>query len=218
MQICYIGISYRDVRLYTGTHTEMDTRKQLQADTSRLTALLNRMQQGDRDAAEEAVGMVYGELHKIAANRMAHERPGQILQATALINEAYMRLMGAGPLPISNRRHFLALASEQMRRILVDHARSERAGKRGGDAVRVALDEKQAVGSEQSIDVLSLDEALKHFEQLDPRAAQVVALRYFGGHTEQEVAEILEVSLITVRRDWEFARSWLFTRLSCSSR
>ncbi len=183
-------------------------------DSSRLTSLLNRMQQGDRNAAEQAVGMVYGELHRIAANRMAHERPGQVLQATALINEAYMRLMGAGPLPISNRKHFLALASEQMRRILVDHARSEHAGKRGGDAVRVTLDDKQVGGSEQSIDVLSLDEALKQFEQIDPRAAQVVSLRYFGGHTEQEVAEILEVSLITVRRDWEFARSWLYGRLS----
>ena len=106
---------------------ELATKERSGNDHGRLTVLLNRMQQGDRNAAEQAVGMVYGELRMIAANRMAHERPGQVLQTTALINEAYLRMMGAGALPISNRNHFLALASEQMRRILVDHARSEKA-------------------------------------------------------------------------------------------
>lgn len=205
------------IRLYTGTQMEMETREPPIADPSRLTALLNLMQQGDRDAAEQAVGLVYGELHRIAVNRLAHEHPEHSLQATALINEAYLRLMGAGPLPISNRGHFLALASEQMRRILVDHARFERAGKRGGDAVRVCLDDVQLGSAEQSVDVLSLDEALNNLQQFDPRAAQVVVLRYFGGHKEEEVAEILEVSLSTVRRDWEFARSWLYSRMRGSA-
>lgn len=178
-----------------------------------LTLLLNRMQQGDGHAADDAIRMVYGELHNIAARRLAHEHPGQDLQATALIHEAYLRLMGAGALPISDRKHFLALASEQMRRILIDHARSEHAGKRGGDTVRVTLDDAQVSATERSVDVLALDAALKELEQLDPRAAQVVALRYFGGYTEREVAEVLDFSLITVRRDWEFARTWLFSQM-----
>ena len=206
------------IRLYTGTHMELKTTEQPEVNPSRLTVLLNLMQRGDSDAAERAVRLVYGELHRIAANRLAHERPGHSLQATALINEAYLRLMGADPLPISSRRHFLALASEQMRRILVDHARSEHAGKRGGDAVRVCLDDVQIGAAEQSVDVLSLNEALNDLQQLDPRAAQVVVFRYFGGHTEAEVAELLDVSLITVRRDWEFARSWLYNRLSGTSK
>jgi len=160
---------------------ELKTTEQPEVNPSRLTVLLNLMQRGDSDAAERAVRLVYGELHRIAANRLAHERPGHSLQATALINEAYLRLMGADPLPISSRRHFLALASEQMRRILVDHARSEHAGKRGGDAVRVCLDDVQIGAAEQSVDVLSLNEALNDLQQLDPRAAQVVVFRYFGG-------------------------------------
>jgi RNA polymerase sigma-70 factor, ECF subfamily len=197
---------------------EMAAKQRPGNDPARLTILLNLMQQGDRNAGEQAVDLVYGELRKIAANRMAHERPGQVLQTTALVNEAYLRLMGAGALPISNRNHFMALASEQMRRILVDHARSEKAGKRGGNAVRIALEDAHLATAEKSLDVLALDEALKDLEQLDPRAAQGVSLRYFGGHTEQEIADILHVSLITIRRDWEFARSWLFKRMTGSSK
>lgn len=178
-----------------------------------LTVLLNRMQQGDSHAADDAIRMVYGELHNIARGRLARERSGQDLQATALIHEAYLRLVGAGSLPISDRKHFLALASEQMRRILIDHARSEHAGKRGGESVHVTLDDAQVSATERSVDVLVLDAALKELEQLDPRAAQVVALRYFGGYTEREVAEVLDLSLITIRRDWEFARSWLFRQM-----
>jgi RNA polymerase sigma factor (TIGR02999 family) len=196
---------------------ELATKERSGNDHGRLTVLLNRMQQGDRNAAEQAVGMVYGELRMIAANRMAHERPGQVLQTTALINEAYLRMMGAGALPISNRNHFLALASEQMRRILVDHARSEKAEKRGGDSLRVGIDDVPIAAVEKSIDVLALDEALNDLQQFDSRAAQVVSLRYFGGHTEQEIASILDISLITVRRDWEFARSWLYKRMTGSS-
>jgi RNA polymerase sigma factor (TIGR02999 family) len=203
--------------MYTDTHKEMETREQPEVDPSQLTALLNLMQQGDGDAAERAVRLVYGELHRIAANRLAHERPGHVLQTTALINEAYLRLIGAGPIQISNRRHFLALASVQMRRILVEHARAVHAEKRGGDAVLVNLDDVQVGAPERSVDALALDEALNDLQKLDPRASQVVVFRYFGGHTEQEVAEILDVSLITVRRDWEFARSWLYSRLRGSS-
>jgi RNA polymerase sigma factor (TIGR02999 family) len=184
-----------------------------QEQPSGLTRLLNRMQQGDRRAAEEAAALVYGELHRIAAGQMRRERPGHTLQTTALVNEAYVRLVGSGSLEIQNRGHFFAVASQQMRRILVDHARASHAQRRGGGAAQVDLDKVQLGGGEQKIDVLMLDEALQELERIDPRAAQVIELRYFGGYTDKEVVEALGVSLATVRRDWEFARSWLFDRM-----
>jgi RNA polymerase sigma-70 factor (ECF subfamily) len=180
---------------------------------SGLTLLLNRMQKGDREAAEHAAQLVYGELHRIAAGQMRREKPGHTLQATALINEAYMRLAGGGSLEIQNRGHFFALASQQMRRILVDHARSSHAQRRGGGAAKVDLEVVQVAAEDRSVDVLALDDALKELERLEPRAARVVELRYFGGYTDKEVVEALGVSLATVRRDWEFARSWLFDRI-----
>jgi RNA polymerase sigma factor (TIGR02999 family) len=192
----------------------MATTELPQAESSQFSVLLKRMGQGDRDAAGEAFTFLYDELHRIAGERMRREWPGHVLQTTALINEAYLRLVGAGPLEIHSRRHFIALASEQMRRVLVDYARGIKALKRGGAAIRVGLDEVQVGGQERSVDVLALDEALDHLHVLDPRAADVVMYRYFGGYTEEEVAEALAVSLITVRRDWEFARSWLYDRMS----
>jgi len=186
----------------------------LQTESTQFSVLLKRMEQGDRQAAGEAVTFLYDELHRIAGERMRREWPGHVLQTTALINEAYLRLVGAGPLEIRSRRHFIALASEQMRRVLVDYARTTKALKRGGAALRVGLDEVRVGGEERSVDVLALDEALDHLRRLDPRAADVVIYRYFGGYTEDEVAEALAVSLITVRRDWDFARSWLYDRMS----
>src|SRR5580692_6133239 len=171
------------------------------------------MRQGDPSAANKAVAVVYDELHRIAEREMRREQPGHALQATALINEVYVRLITAGSLEIQNRGHFFAVASQQMRRILVDHARSSGAQRRGGAAVKVDLDQLQIAAAERSIDVILLDESLRELERLDPRAAKVVELRYFGGYTDKEVVEALGVSLATVRREWEFARSWLFDKM-----
>jgi RNA polymerase sigma-70 factor, ECF subfamily len=182
---------------------------------SGLTNLLNRMQSGDKSAGEQAVGLVYDELHRIASRQMRGERDGGQLQTTALIHEAYMRLVGAGPIEIKNRGHFFAIASQQMRRVLVDTARSERAQKRGGPLPKVPFDlEKVQIGAgSRAEDLLALDEALRELELIDPRAAKVVELRYFGGYTDKEVVDTLGVALSTVRRDWEFARSWLFDKM-----
>jgi RNA polymerase sigma factor (TIGR02999 family) len=178
-----------------------------------LTLLLNQMQQGDPAAGEQAVELVYGELHRIASRELHRERPGHLLQTTALINEAYTRLVGAEALQIHNRMHFFAIASQQMRRILVDYARARNAQRRGGGALNVTLDGLNVSTEPRGIDLLLLDEALRDLQQVDPRAAQIVELRYFGGHTDKEAAEALGVSVATVRRDWEFARSWLFDRM-----
>jgi RNA polymerase sigma factor (TIGR02999 family) len=171
------------------------------------------MRQGDREAGDRAVEQVYTELHRIAAGQMRRERPGHTLQTTALVHEAYLRLIGSESLEIRNRGHFFAVASQQMRRILVDHARADQAQRRGGGVEKVSLDQVQLGTETESIDVLALDEALSELERLEPRAAQVVELRYFGGYTDKEVVETLGVALATVRRDWEFARSWLFDRM-----
>ena len=184
-----------------------------------LTYLLNRMQAGDPAAADEAVPLIYDELHRIAAREMRGERPGHLLQTTALIHEAYTRLVGSGAMEIRNRDHFFAIASRQMRRILVDIARSENAQRHGGLAPKISLDHLQ-IGVEghsasgQGINLLLLDDALQKLESIDPRAAKVVELRYFGGYTDKEVAEALGVALSTVRRDWDFARSWLFDHIA----
>ncbi len=190
-----------------------DPKKAEEPEPSNVTALLNRMRGGDREAGDEVAGLVYEELHRIASREMRHEREGHTLQTTALVHEAYMRLAGSESLEIQNRGHFFAVASRQMRRILVDHARSSGAQRRGGSAIKVELDKLQIAAAERSIDVILLDESLKALERLEPRAAKVVELRYFGGYTDKEVVEALGVSLATVRREWEFARSWLFDHM-----
>jgi RNA polymerase sigma factor (TIGR02999 family) len=178
-----------------------------------LTLLLNQMQHGDPVAGEQAIELVYGELHRIAARELHRERPGHVLQTTALIHEAYTRLVGAEALHINNRVHFFAIASQQMRRILVDYARAKNAQRRGSGMLNVTLTGVSVSTKPRGIDLLLLDEALRDLQQVDPRAAQIVELRYFGGHTDKEAAEALGISVPTVRRDWEFARSWLFDRM-----
>jgi RNA polymerase sigma factor (TIGR02999 family) len=195
------------------TNRVSDAQKAAAGSTGNLTLLLNRMQNGDHAAAAEAASRIYGELHRIASREMRRERPGHILQTTALVTEAYLRLSAAGSLEIQSRGHFMAMASQQMRRILVDHARSAGAQRRGGGAVHIQLDAVQAGADARSLDLLVLDDSLAELERIDPRAAKVVELRYFGGYTDKEVVEALGVSLATVRRDWEFARSWLFRRM-----
>jgi RNA polymerase sigma factor (TIGR02999 family) len=184
------------------------------SNSAELTILLNRMQHGDGEAAEQAVSLIYEELHHIASREMGRERVGHTLQTTALIHEAYLRLVGNDSLEIRNREHFFAIASRQMRRILVDHARSSGAQMRGGGAVHVNLDGIVLAGKNSDTEVLLLDETLKDLEHLDPRAAKIVELRYFGGYTDKEVADALGISVASIRRDWEFARSWLYDRMN----
>jgi RNA polymerase sigma factor (TIGR02999 family) len=193
------------------------------AQPSQITQLLKQMQLGDRSAGDQAVALVYNELHRIASNHLRKEGPGHTLVATALINEAYIKLAGGTSFEIQNRGHFFAIASQQMRRILVDHARKKNAQRRGSGAMQVGLDqvslqEAQAAGSKPpGIDLLLLDESLRELERVEPRAAKIVELRYFGGYTDKQVVEAMGVSLATVRRDWEFARCWLFDRMQRSA-
>ncbi len=184
------------------------------SETCNLTGLLQRMQAGDQVACERAVGMVYGELHKIASRELRGERPDHLLQTTALIHEAFAKLVGPQPLAIQNRGHFFAIASQQMRRILVDYARARNAQRRGSGAISVDLDGAQLGVAPRGIDLLLLDESLHELQLLDARAAKIVELRFFGGYSDREVVEALGVPMSTVRRDWEFARAWLFDRMS----
>jgi RNA polymerase sigma factor (TIGR02999 family) len=180
---------------------------------SELTLLLNRMQRGDQDAAARAASLVYAELHRIASRQMKRERPDHVLQTTALVHEAYMRLVGGSAREVKSRGHFFAVASQQMRRILVEFARRTNALKRGSGELRENLDSIRVGVEGRSVDLLALDESLEELERLEPRAARVVEMRYFGGHTDRDMAAALGVSVITVRRDWEYARSWLFSRM-----
>lgn len=177
----------------------------------RVSALFARMRAGDPDALKEIVEALYQQLHSIAARQMRGEGRAHTLQATALVNEAYVRLL-RGPNQIQDKMHFLRLAARVMRDALVDYARQKRSKKRGGKLQRVTLDD---VAAEQAkvIDVLELDEALAALAQVNARASQVVELRFFGGYTDAEVCEILDMKLPTVRRDWVFARRWLKDRL-----
>jgi RNA polymerase sigma factor (TIGR02999 family) len=178
-----------------------------------LTLLLNRMQRGDRAAAERATELVYTELHRIASRQMKGERPGHLLQTTALVHEAYLRLVGGKPSEVESRGHFYAIACQQMRRVLVDFARRSNAAKRGSGEAGQSLDSIRLGVEGRSAGLLDLDESLRELEGLDARAARVVEMRYFGGHTDREIAEALGVSPITVRRDWEYAKAWLYSRL-----
>jgi RNA polymerase sigma factor (TIGR02999 family) len=158
--------------------------------------------------------VVYEELRQLAARYMRGERPDHTLQATALVHEAYLRLADQTNPHWQNRTHFFAGAARMMRHILVDHARGRLRAKRGHDPVRVPLSDEAIVSESQAEEVVDLNEALDRFADIDCRASQVVELKYFGGMTYEEIAEVLAVSAITVRRDWEFARAWLRTELS----
>ncbi len=182
-----------------------------------VTRILNAMEQGDPTGAEELLPLVYQELRQLAKQRLAHELPGQTLQPTALVHEAFLRLVGGqNPTSWDGRGHFFAAAAEAMRRILVDQARRKKSLKRGGKLGRVDLEPDVHIAgpAEASADdLLALDEALAEFETIDPVRARVVKLHYFSGFTQQETAEALGISLATVKRHWVFARSWLFGRI-----
>jgi RNA polymerase sigma factor (TIGR02999 family) len=177
-----------------------------------ITTLLIDLREGRPGAAEELVGAVYQDLRRLAAHQFRHEAAGHTLQPTAIVHELYVRLFGGEAAPWQDRQHFFAVAAQQIRRILVDHARAKRAAKRGGDQVRVTMTQLGG-GETKDEDVLAVHEALEQLEALDKRAAQVIELRFFGGLEEQEAAEVLGISLATLKRDWVFARAWLLDQL-----
>src|SRR5206468_12031136 len=176
----------------------------------RVTELLTRWSNGDDAALAELTPLVYEELRRLAHRQMGAERPNHTLQTTALVNEAYLHLADQTNPRWQNRAHFFAVAARAMRRILVSYARSQRSQKRGGGALKVDLDEAALVSPEESQEIVDLHEALEQLSALDSRKAQVVELKYFGGLSYDEIAEVLKISRITARRDWEFAKVWLY--------
>src|SRR5437867_6637069 len=178
-----------------------------------VTQLLAEWSHGDNAALAELTPLVYEELRRLAHHFMEGQRPDHTLQTTALVDEAYLRLADQTSPSWQNRAHFFAVAARAMRQILVNYARSQRAQKRGGGALKVELDEAALVSPEQSKEIVDLHEALERLAALDSRKAQVVELKYFGGLNYDEMAEVLKISPVTVRRDWEFAKLWLYTEL-----
>jgi RNA polymerase sigma factor (TIGR02999 family) len=186
------------------------------AETEQATGLLTGWCAGDKAALDRLLPLVYDELRRIAARHLERERPGHTLQPTALVHEAYFRLIDQRQVDWRNRAQFLGLAAEMMRRILVNHARDRAALKRGGGLTRVSLTEAlDAPGPD--VDLGDLDDALRRLAEHDPRKARLVELRFFGGLTNAEAAEVLAVSVATVERDWSFARAWLFAALDESA-
>jgi RNA polymerase sigma factor (TIGR02999 family) len=180
-----------------------------------LTQLLRAWSEGDQGALEQLVPLVYEELHRLARRYMADERPGHTLQATALVNEAYLRLASTEPAGFRDRAHFFAVSARVMRRILVDWARSRQAQKRGSDVPALELEENLAVSAAASgDDLVAIDDALKTLAVFDSRKSQIVELRFFGGLSVKETAVVLKVSEETVRRDWNLAKSWLRAELT----
>jgi len=183
-------------------------------ETHRVTDLLIELSDGKREVIDEILPLIYGELKRIAANYLRRERSDHTLQPTALVNEAYIKMIDITQVSWQNKAHFIGVAANQMRRILVDHARERNAQKRGGELQIVTLNEEIDKGDEQSTDLIALDEALDELAKMDAVKARIVELRYFGGLTMDEVAEVLGVSTITVKRHWKMAKAWLYGRLT----
>ncbi len=188
----------------------MDT---LSVSQQRVTDLLERWSHGDDAALAELTPLVYEELRRLAHHHMGGQRPDHTLQTTALVNEVYLRFADQTNPRWQNRAHFFAVAARAMRQILVSYARNQRSQKRGGGALKVELDEAALVSPEQFQEIVHLHEALERLATFDSRKAQVVELKYFGGLNYDEIAGVLKISHTTVRRDWEFARLWLYTEL-----
>ena len=184
------------------------------ADAQEVTQLLADWSHGDQAAVQKLTPLVYEELRRLAHHYMERQRPDHTLQTTALVHEAYLRLVDQSKPSFKDRSHFLAVAAKAMRQILVDHARTARRQKRGAGASKVELDEAALISPEQSGAILNLNDALERLASLDSRAAQGVELRYFGGLNQDEIAEVLKVSTVTVRRDWVFSKAWLYRELS----
>jgi RNA polymerase sigma-70 factor, ECF subfamily len=183
------------------------------AGAKEVTQLLSDWSHGDEAALQRLTPLVYEELRRLAHHHMEGQRPGHTLQTTALLNEAYLRLADQSRPGFANRSHFFAVAAKAMRQILVDHAKALQRQKRGAGAGKVELDEAAVISPEQPRVVLDLNDALERLAILDSRKAHVVELKYFGGLNQDEIAEVLKISAVTVRRDWVFARAWLYTEL-----
>ena len=181
---------------------------------SDVTRILTAIEQGDANAADRLLPLVYEELRGLAARKMLQEPPGQTLQATALVHEAYIRLVGSQTKDWRGRAHFFAAAAEAMRHILIDKARQKQRLKRGGDRQKVDLEEAEVVAQGRSIDLIALDEALCKLAEEDPVKAELVKLRYFAGLTIEQAAEMLEISRATADRYWSYARAWLFHEIN----
>lgn len=179
-----------------------------------VTQILAELEQGDASAAERLMPLVYDELRALAGRWMQRERNDHTLQATALVNEAYLRLVDQDSVQWRNRTHFFAVAAQAIRRILVDHARSHGRLKRGGDRRRLSLDEALVFSPEQNADLVDLDEALERLAASDPDKARVVELRFFAGLTSEEAADVLDLSARSVERYWQYARAWLYREMT----
>lgn len=177
---------------------------------SEVTRMLLDWSNGDKAALDKLVPVVYEELRRLASYYMRRERPGHTLQTSALVNEAYMRLVDYRQMQWQSRAHFFAVAAQAMRRVLVDHARKQRFAKRGGGAVKVSLDESLAVSQKQAADLIALDDALTGLEAIDARKCRIVELRFIGGLNIEETAEVLDISPATVQREWRAAKAWLY--------
>jgi RNA polymerase sigma factor (TIGR02999 family) len=183
-------------------------------DSAKVTQLLLDLTGGNRSAVDELMPLVYQELKRIAGGQLRNERPGHTLQATALVHEAYLKLVDQRAVSWQNRAHFFGVAAQVMRRILLDHAKGKQRDKRGGKLQHTVLDEGLVVSEDRSSDLVLIDEALTRLEKLDPRQAKVVELRFFGGLSVEETAEAMGISAPTVKREWAMARAWLYRELS----
>ncbi len=183
-------------------------------DPHEVTQLLIQWSNGDKAALNKLMPLIYDELRRLARHYMSRERPGHTLQTTALVNEAYVRLVNRKGVHWQNRAHFFAIAAQLMRSILVDHARSHAYAKRGGGARKIALDEALAVSQQRAADIVALDDALKRLAEIDPEQSRIVELKFFGGLTIEETAEVLGLSPATIKREWSTAKAWLYHELS----
>jgi len=179
------------------------------ATAPRVTELLLTWRQGDQDAREQLIPLVYGELRRVARRYLRQERPDHTLQSGALVHEVYLRLLGQKTPQWESRAHFFAVAAQLMRHILVDHARSRNAAKRGAGVPRLALDERMAPPQSRNLDLLALDDALNRLSELDPQQSKLIEVRFFGGLSIEETAVVLNISPATVKREWTTARAWL---------
>jgi len=179
-----------------------------------VSQLLIEWSNGDKSALDKLTPLIYDELRRLAHHYMSHERTGHTLQTTALVNEAYLRLVNRKDVHWQNRAHFFGIAAQLMRRILVDHARSKKRAKRGGSDIRVSFNEANALAPVQDLDIVALDEALARLAEVDEQQSRIVELRFFSGLTVEETAEVLSISPATVKRDWSMAKAWLHREIS----
>jgi RNA polymerase sigma factor (TIGR02999 family) len=180
---------------------------------SDVTRILDRVQQGEAKAADELLPLVYGELRKLAASRMAHQPPGQTLQATSLVHEAWLKLVGSGKEQWESRRHFFSAAAEAMRHILIDRARRKQTARHGGGWKRVEVEDVEVAAPTDDETLLALHEALEELERVDPAKAEVVKLKFFVGLSQREIGQLLNLSERTIERHWAYAQAWLFERM-----